>query len=1330
MVILSVLLVVALTGKLVLGDPDPGLSCTIPQSAAVLPLADGDSWYNARSEYVVNEPGSGLCGTNGIVLLPDTWHTPLLMAADPPAYRSNFLLFDAFQLWVNCKDPSSWNDLQVQFGHWVSQGSGSTPWIRLSDHIASTRGNWTRVRIPLEVFVTEEWRLGGVESVRFNADTLGRECTVDNLELLSLTPPRMATPHAIAETSNIIWFNLTKRFDLDSPRNLSNYRLSSPTDQRFGLKGLMPVDEGSAVRFIAFNSEDMPVSTFRIFLKFNTSMLEGHRYDLYVGARLTDQGFNAIVSVTLNLTYTDYREVISIQVNQEGYVPRSTKVGYANGYLYDMGGLVLAVGTAGTILSRDPWTAAWSTMETPKTFTKTLRSVAALSETEAYAVGDAGGILRLAGSKWVKMPSGTTANLLAVVANRMGDCIAVGENGTMLILRFASSEWKPFSPSPFDALSLPSSPADMTFRAVFSSNDGSIVIGGDGIALVFTNQRWFRIAVPSTVVISSLAGAGQIGNAEATTMFKLDGSRYDYQYGSAVAMGMAYDVQWHGSWVDESILGDFMAVGSNGSVLHCGEDGEHLLHLPTRNTLREINCIDPDTCIAVGDGGVIYTGPQFSLSTWTAEASGVTVDLLDIAIVKPGSLRLSKNQRTISLIRAEPPYAAVAKFNLTLCRSNDPMSGGDVWAVNFTDFTVPGSYRLYLKGIGMSAAFDIKDSALTNAAWHSCRAFYYQRSGVALKEPFADPRWTHALDHEFDLSPGGRRIDAAYHPSILQSPLFKGETVCPIGNSSCSLQSMTDMAGGWFDAGDYSKYVLPTSPTLWRMLNAFEMFPEDYADDWNIPETGNGIPDLLDEVKWEMDWMEKMQTSDGGVYNKVASEMWEGFLPEVSDLGGQQVRYILPQSTEVTASYGAVMAQASRVYAQFDPVLSARYLERAVNASRFLTAYPEHLPAGGFVNPPGHISGQYYDPDDRDNRCFLAAELFRSTCNSKYALQFEEIYRTGICNFGWNDFQMFGDKAMWAYYHADCAAYAKNEGILSDIRNQFAAKMNDFLYNSAANSYMAASRMEVYYWVDWGAFGLMSNVMDLLRGLYMFPERSAEMTNAMLGQVDVTMGANPLSQSFITGVGDNLVHHPLHWTRYKEGEPVPGIGIFGPVAHMSFSNAFARMFQLDANNYPSTETEGDPLPIFRRYADTFYLPEVTEFGIGSMAAQCSILMHLKNSSFAAFQPKPTDAPSKGPTRSPTMLPSKKPAKKPTMAPSGRVPTWAPSKTSTKAPSRTPSMPPSRAPTRTPTIKATLRPSTAPSLPPSPNPTKPPKTLKPSAAPSLPATSKPSKKPRA
>lgn len=158
------------------------------------------------------------------------------------------------------------------------------------------------------------------------------------------------------------------------------------------------------------------------------------------------------------------------------------------------------------------------------------------------------------------------------------------------------------------------------------------------------------------------------------------------------------------------------------------------------------------------------------------------------------------------------------------------------------------------------------------------------------------------------------------------------------------------------------------------------------SDNMNIPESGDGVPDVLNEAKWGIEWM--MQKDDGGVFNKAAAEMWESGPPATSDLGGQSVRLILYRTTQGTATAGAVFAAASRILAPYNASFASILLKKAKLAWQFLQNHPLNSPEGGFVNPPGHISGPYYGPDDTDNRAWLAAELYCTTCITSFGQEY------------------------------------------------------------------------------------------------------------------------------------------------------------------------------------------------------------------------------------------------------------------------------------------------------------------------------------------------------
>ena len=120
------------------------------------------------------------------------------------------------------------------------------------------------------------------------------------------------------------------------------------------------------------------------------------------------------------------------------------------------------------------------------------------------------------------------------------------------------------------------------------------------------------------------------------------------------------------------------------------------------------------------------------------------------------------------------------------------------------------------------------------------------------------------------------------------------------------------MHGGWFDAGDLNKYVPYLESTLFDLFWAYELNPGVFGDDTNIPESGNGVPDLLDELKWELDWLLRMQDDDGGVFNRVAGRSFDnGPDPPQADT---QPRFYSAKTTWATATAAASFAHAARVY--------------------------------------------------------------------------------------------------------------------------------------------------------------------------------------------------------------------------------------------------------------------------------------------------------------------------------------------------------------------------------------------------------------------------------
>src|SRR5271165_5648842 len=290
------------------------------------------------------------------------------------------------------------------------------------------------------------------------------------------------------------------------------------------------------------------------------------------------------------------------------------------------------------------------------------------------------------------------------------------------------------------------------------------------------------------------------------------------------------------------------------------------------------------------------------------------------------------------------------------------LAGDRVWHADFSDLRTPGSYHVFDPANRVrSLPFRIGEDVYKPVLRDSVRVFYYQRSGTPITEKNGGV-WHHPGGHL------GRNQDRAAQYS--QEGKTQGRP--------------RNLLGGWFDAGDLNKYVPYLEATLFDLLWAYELNSRAFGDDTNIPESGNGVPDLLDEVKWELDWLLKMQDADGGFFNRVAGRSYDNGSGPPS--GDTQPRFYTAKTTWATADAAASLAHAARVYSRFDRAFPG-YAEGLRAAARrgwaYLDTHPEMDPADGTdgdsklaATPAGSNAG-----GDRRARVFAAAELFK-TCGA------------------------------------------------------------------------------------------------------------------------------------------------------------------------------------------------------------------------------------------------------------------------------------------------------------------------------------------------------------
>lgn len=531
---------------------------------------------------------------------------------------------------------------------------------------------------------------------------------------------------------------------------------------------------------------------------------------------------------------------------------------------------------------------------------------------------------------------------------------------------------------------------------------------------------------------------------------------------------------------------------------------------------------------------------------------------------------------------------AVFSGNLRLEALNEPFSGEDVNHLDFSSVQQEGTYYLHVPGIGRSYTFRIGTDIYQDVYHKTSRALYHQRCGTHLSsEHVYHPDYARPACHV--------STDAFFHANLQDEKviaLYQGELI----------DSHRDASGGWHDAGDYNKYVTNASSPVHRILTAFELFPEKFSDgDLNIPESGNGVPDLLDELKWELDWLLKMQDpTDGGVYFKISSENFgvDNNLPHLLNHN----RYYVFKTTHSTAAFAAMMAGASRVLQNHFPEASSQYLTAAIQAWNFLQSHPNPIPEDGNFQPSGINTGNYPDKlGDNGERAWAAAELFKTTGDGTYQdayLNYRNQTNPLGLDAGIGNFFDADPFATWAFATTNQPGIdqtAKAQAIQAFVNkaDQYVTLFDSFPYRTSYRPVIA--------FTGFGSYGVSTRyAFQLLQAFYL--TGNDQYRDYALKNLDTQLGVNPLNRSFITGVGSNPPQDPLHLPSnfLSHIDPVPGIPIFGPMHHASEGNPFNAAIQ--QNSFPPNSE----WPVLRRYADTHFVVEYSEFTIDEIATTATV----------------------------------------------------------------------------------------------------------------------------
>lgn len=431
---------------------------------------------------------------------------------------------------------------------------------------------------------------------------------------------------------------------------------------------------------------------------------------------------------------------------------------------------------------------------------------------------------------------------------------------------------------------------------------------------------------------------------------------------------------------------------------------------------------------------------------------------------------------------------------------------------DFSALRTPGVYRLRVAGLADSARFSIGADAYEALNAAALRAFFYNRAGIELKPEHAGA-WARPAGH-----PDTR---VRVHASAAGPGRPEGTVV--------------SAPKGWYDAGDYNKYIVNSGVTMHSLLAAWEHYPAFFQRQrLNIPESGNPLPDLLDEVLWNLEWMLAMQDpADGGVYHKLTNKGFDGVvMPHQST----SERYVVMKTTSATLDFAAVAAQASRVFAAFEaqrPGLSARLLA----ASQAAWGWAQANPAVVYRQPPDIHTGGYDDRKLADEFAWAAAELYVTTRDDRYWSAFSKHAPPADLP-GWADVGGLGWVTL-AHHRARLAPERRTlvEREITALATQLAGRWQ-------GSSYRVAMQQEDFHWGS-SAVALNQALM-LIQGYRLGGDR--RQLDAAQAALDFVLGRHPTGFSMVTGFGERSPKDPHHRPSGADGvaEPVPGFVVGGP----------------------------------------------------------------------------------------------------------------------------------------------------------------------------------------
>lgn len=453
-----------------------------------------------------------------------------------------------------------------------------------------------------------------------------------------------------------------------------------------------------------------------------------------------------------------------------------------------------------------------------------------------------------------------------------------------------------------------------------------------------------------------------------------------------------------------------------------------------------------------------------------------------------------------------------------------PFSDKTRQVVDFSKVSKPGTYTLSAGKHKQQVI--IAEKPYGDIAVAAMKSYYLQRTGMPIEEKYA-----------------GKYARPAAHP----------DTNVQIHPSAASPQrpagTVIESPYGWYDAGDYNKYIVNSGFTVGTMLMAYQINKENLDKmNLNIPESGNNIPDFLDEIMYNLKWMMTMQDpADGGVYHKLTTPNFEGF---IMPKDCKQQRYVVQKSTQAALDFAATMALAARIYNAYSEY--GEFCKEATAAAERAYAWAVKNPGVMYDQPgnnekydPDVATGMYDDKNAEDEFFWAATELYLTTKQTAYLAQAKAFSPKKFMLPSWGNISGLG--AMQWLNQVILGTEEAKDICTNCMKKSLKAQCDKWIEEMSGSSFhsVTGNHAEDFIWASNSEMGAGRGIMLMYQYAL---TKDSKYRDAAMSTLDYIFGRNATGYCFVTGFGTQRVMHPHQRLSSADGitAPLPGFLIGGP----------------------------------------------------------------------------------------------------------------------------------------------------------------------------------------